>query len=75
MDETVDRRDFEADGAVGAPAPDTDESTIDPERRRLLIWGIGAIGAGMTAAIGVPAVLYATGPTRGSAGEDEWIRL
>lgn len=55
-----------------APPPD---SAADPERRKFLIRSISAIGAGVTAAVGVPAVIFVTGPALDRGEENTWIRL
>jgi len=47
----------------------------DPSRRKFLIRGISAIGGGIAAGIGVPAVVFVTGSARTATAEDAWIRL
>jgi Rieske Fe-S protein len=58
-----------------AVTPEDGSGVPDPDRRRFLVRTITAIGGGITAAIGVPAVIYATGSARAGGGEQEWIRL
>jgi menaquinol-cytochrome c reductase iron-sulfur subunit len=71
MDDDADR----VDPAPGDVPPVDHDGPADPERRRFLIGTISVIGAGITAAIGVPAIVFVTGPTRADTGEDTWIRL
>jgi Rieske Fe-S protein len=58
----------------GAGTGEADESG-NPTRRTFLIRSIAAIGGGITAAIGIPAVFFVTGSARAATTGDEWIRL
>jgi Rieske Fe-S protein len=59
-----------------APSDPADEAEIAGiDRRTFLIRAIGAIGGGITAAIGIPAVFYVTGSARAATGGQEWVRL
>ncbi len=54
---------------------DPEGSTSDVHRRRFLRRAILAIGAGITAALGIPAFAFVTGPSRTGVDEETWIRL
>lgn len=64
--------DFDTAARAGTGA---DADPADPERRTFLARSIAVIGAGITAAVGIPAVFYVTGSSRIATGEDVWIRL
>ena len=59
----------------GAASDGDDSAATDPGRRRFLIATIAAMGGGVTAAIGVPAVAFVTGSARFASEEKTWIRL
>ncbi|MDH3464083.1 MAG: ubiquinol-cytochrome c reductase iron-sulfur subunit [Acidimicrobiia bacterium] len=58
-----------------APPGERRDDSPDPSRRKFLTRGIAAIGGGIAAGIGVPAVVFVTGSARTATADDAWIRL
>lgn len=64
------------EGDESAPAEqDHDDQIGGMDRRTFLIRSISVIGGGITAAIGIPAVVYVTGSARAATGGEDWVRL
>jgi len=62
-------------GSSPEAGDDTQAEEQGISRRKLLARSVGVMSGAMAAAIGVPAVLYVTGPTREQAAIEKWIRL
>ncbi|MGZ5383751.1 MAG: QcrA and Rieske domain-containing protein [Acidimicrobiia bacterium] len=62
-------------GTEAGTGEDPQQEDNGVTRRRLLVGSVGVMSGAMAVGIGVPAVLYATGPLREQGAVEEWIRL